>query len=76
MSDIRRRLKKAENKMNLNKEPIIITITEYGDELPPDHTDGNITIHYVRHDEKEGNEDREQAKWTEPNETERFEQEL
>ena len=51
MSDIRRRLKKAEEKLNLNEEHITVNIVHFGGELPPDHTDGNITVHYVTHED-------------------------
>lgn len=42
MRDIRRRLKKAEQKLNLNEEPIDITIFRFGGELPPECKEGNI----------------------------------
>ena len=47
MSDIRRRLKKAEDKLNLNQEHKIATIVDFSgaEELPPDRTNGNITVH-------------------------------
>ena len=35
MSDIRRRLKKADNKLNLNKAPITIVVTMYGGGIAP-----------------------------------------
>ncbi len=48
MSDIRRRLKKAEEKLNLNQKHITINIVYFGGrELLPDPTDGNITVHHV-----------------------------
>ena len=58
MYDMRRRLKKAEKKLNIEQEPITFNIICYGEgKLPPDNNQGNITIHYVRYDDicrKEG----------------------
>ncbi|MBL7147149.1 MAG: hypothetical protein ISS76_23130 [Phycisphaerae bacterium] len=51
MRDFSRRLKSIEKKLNLNKEHKIINIIHYGDELPPDSTTGNTTIHFVMYDE-------------------------
>ena len=52
MSDIRRRLKKAEEKLNLNQKHITFNLVYFGrGELPPDRTDGNITIRHVRHED-------------------------
>ena len=51
MRDFSRRLKSIEKKLNLNKEHKIINIIHYGDELPPDSTTGNMTIHFVMYDE-------------------------
>jgi hypothetical protein len=49
MSDLSRRLKKLEGKLNVDKEQRIVEIVWFSDgPLPPDHTDGNITTHYVR----------------------------
>jgi hypothetical protein len=53
MTDIRRRLKTAEEKLNLNEEHITVNIVSFsGVEPPPDRTGGNITVHYVTHEEK------------------------
>lgn len=53
MSDIRRRLKKAEDKLNLNQEQITVNIVHWGrGKLPPDHTSGPMNIHYVRYEDK------------------------
>ena len=53
MSDIRRRLKKVEEKLSLNEEHITVNIVSFsGVEPPPDRTDGNITVHCVMHEEK------------------------
>ena len=57
MKDIHRRLKKAEKTMNINQEHTTVNIVWYGDKLPPDRTEGNITCHYV---EKENNEQRKE----------------
>ena len=53
MSNIRRRLKKAEDKLNLNQEHKIVNIVDFSgaEELPPDRTDGNITIHLVKYED-------------------------
>jgi hypothetical protein len=51
MSDLNRRLKRAEKKLNLGQEPITVNIVCYGvGELPPDSEQGNVTIHYVAYD--------------------------
>lgn len=49
MRDIGRRLKKAEEKLSINREPRTVTIVDFSGELPPDHTNGNMTFHYVRY---------------------------
>jgi hypothetical protein len=53
MRDISRRIEKVEKKLNLNREPIVISVIDYYGEddvdLPPDRTEGNITIHHVRY---------------------------
>ena len=52
MSDIRRRLKKAEEKLNINQEHTTVNIVYFGGgKLPPDHTNGNITIHHVAYED-------------------------
>ena len=51
MTDIRRRLKTAEEKLNLSEEHITVNIVHFGGEPPPDRTDGNITVHYVTHED-------------------------
>jgi hypothetical protein len=52
MSDLNRRLKKAESKLNVNKEQRIVEIVQFCDgPLQPDHTDGNIKTRYVRFDD-------------------------
>ena len=52
MRDIIRRLNKVEKALNLSEEPKIVTIVHFGDELPPDCTNGNTTIHFVMYDWK------------------------
>jgi hypothetical protein len=49
MSDIRRRLKKAEQLMNLDKRHTTVIVTMFGGrgKLPPDWTKGNITYRHV-----------------------------
>ena len=52
MTDIRRRLKTAEEKLNLNEKHTTVNIIHFGGgECPPDRTDGNITVHYVMHED-------------------------
>ena len=52
MSDIRRRLKKAEDKLNLIQERVTINMIHWGrGESPPDHTSGPMNIHYVRYED-------------------------
>jgi hypothetical protein len=54
MRDISRRIEKVEKILNLNREPIVIDVIDYYGEdnvdLPPDHTEGNITVQHVRYD--------------------------
>ncbi len=52
MRDLRRRLKKAEDMLNIDKPQVIVTLTYYGDTLPQDRKEGNITYHYVMYDKK------------------------
>jgi len=52
MYGMNKRLKKAEDKLSINEKQITVNIVHFGGELPPDHTDGNITVHYVMYDEK------------------------
>jgi hypothetical protein len=50
MSDMRRRLKKAEEELGLDKKPVTIEILRFGisvPELPPDRTYGELTIHFA-----------------------------
>ena len=51
MRDITRRLNKAEKALNLSEKPKTVTIVHYGDVLPPDRTEGNITTHFIKYDE-------------------------
>ena len=52
MSDLNRRLKKIESKLNVDKEQRVVEIVVFHDgELPPDHIDGNVTIRQVRYDD-------------------------
>lgn len=51
MKSIESRIKRIEDKLDLNKEQQVINIVFFGDgDLPPDRTEGNITVHYVRYD--------------------------
>lgn len=54
MRDISRRLNKAEKALNLNEKPITVKIVCFGDELPPDRTQGNMTIQYVMYEKGTG----------------------
>ena len=54
MRDICRRIKNIEDKLNLSEKPKTVTIVQYGigkDQVPPDQTVGNMTIHCVMYDE-------------------------
>ena len=51
MRDFRRRIKNVEKRLNLKEEPKTITIVQFGRELSPDRTEGNITYHFVMYDE-------------------------
>ena len=53
MHNLSRRVTNLEKKLNVDQEHLTVNITYYGSgELPPDHTEGNITCHYVRYGEK------------------------
>jgi hypothetical protein len=52
MTNMKRRIKKIEDKLNLNEKPKTVTIVQFGGELPPDQTVGNMTIHHVLYDER------------------------
>jgi hypothetical protein len=50
MSNLNRRLKKIENKLNIGNEQRVIEIVWFADgSPPPEHTEGNITTRYVRY---------------------------
>ncbi len=51
MKDINRRLKKVEQELNLSEKQKTVTIVHFGDTLPPDQKQGNITTHYVLYKE-------------------------
>ena len=52
MSDLNRRLKKIESKLNVDKEQRVVEIVLFCDgELPPDEIHGNVTIRHVRYDD-------------------------
>jgi hypothetical protein len=50
MRDISRRIKNVEKRLVLNEKPITITIVQFGGQLPPDWTVGNMTIHHVMYE--------------------------
>ena len=52
MRDISKRIKNIEKRLNLNEQPIVITIVKFGGQLPPDRTEGNVTYHFVMFDRK------------------------
>ena len=47
MTNIKRRLNKAEKALNFSEKPQIVTIVQFGGELPTDRTEGKITYHFV-----------------------------
>jgi len=47
MTNIKRRIKKIEDKLNLSEKPKTVTIVQFSGELPPDRTEGNTTYHFV-----------------------------
>ena len=50
MHGLRRRIKNVEKSLNLGGEHIIVVVTHYGGELPPEQTVGNMTIRHVMYD--------------------------
>ena len=51
MRDISRRIKNAEEKLNLSEKPVTIKIVMFGKgPPPPDRTVGNMTIHHVMYE--------------------------
>ena len=52
MRDIGRRLKNIEKRLNLGEKLVTITIVQFGGQLPPGRTEGNITYRYIMYDEK------------------------
>ena len=52
MYGMNRRLKKVEDKLNLNEEHITVNVVYFGGgELPPDRTNDNITVHHVAYED-------------------------
>ena len=51
MTNIKRRLNKAEKALNFSEKPQIVTRVQFGGELPPDRTEGNTTYHFVMYEE-------------------------
>ena len=50
MSNIKTRIEKAEQRLNLDREPIICAIVDFGDKpLPPDEQRGNVLVRHVRY---------------------------
>ena len=54
MTNMKRRIKKIEDKLNLNEKPKTVTIVQFGGELPPDRTQGNTTYHFVMFENETG----------------------
>jgi hypothetical protein len=50
MHEIRRRIKNVEKRLIPTDGHLIVRVTHYGGELPPDRTVGNITVHHVMYD--------------------------
>jgi hypothetical protein len=50
MHEIRRRIKNVEKRLNLGEEHKTVLLIQYGGELPPDRTVGNMTIQHVMYD--------------------------
>lgn len=53
MSNISRRVIQVEKKLKRNESPMMITVVQYGGDLPPDRTEGRITTHFVKYDRQE-----------------------
>ena len=52
MYDMNRRLKKAEKMLNVDNEQQVVEIVQFCDgPLPPDQTQGNLTIRHVRYND-------------------------
>ena len=50
MSNLNRRLKRAEKKLNVEKEQQVVQIVQFSDgPLPPEQTCGNLIIRHVRY---------------------------
>jgi len=62
MTNIKRRIENIEDKLNLNERSKTVTIVQFGGELPPERTVGNMTIHYVRYDERATKSNQKQPK--------------
>jgi hypothetical protein len=54
MTNMKRRIKNIEDKLNLSEKPITVKIVCFGGELLPDRTQGNITIQYVMYENGTG----------------------
>ena len=50
MHEIRRRIRNIEKRVNPADGHLIVRVTQYGGELPPDQTVGNMTFHHVMYD--------------------------
>ena len=47
MTNIKRRIKKIEDKLNLSEKPKTVTIVLFGGDLPPGRIEGNTTYQFV-----------------------------
>ena len=54
MANIKRRIKKIEDKLNLSEKPKMVTIVQFGGELPPNRIEGNTTYHFVMFEDGTG----------------------
>jgi len=52
MKNIESRIKRIEDKLSINKEPIIVGVIFFGDgDLPPEKTENNIITRHIRYSE-------------------------
>lgn len=50
MKSIESRVEKIENKLNMDKKPLVLLVAFFGDgELPPESTQRGVTVRYVHY---------------------------
>ena len=51
-SNLKRRSKKAEQKLKIEQKPLVLNVTHYASSgpLPPDIRQGNMLVHFVRYE--------------------------